>query len=192
MRWEFASCLRPLASEEVSGDAVFAVENDDVLLCGVIDGLGHGREAHAASSAFVYYVTRHREGPLDQMILSASRHIAGTRGAAASVMRFNMVNRTFEYCGVGNCHLHVVSSKRLHPISYPGIVGHRIRKVSDFVDTLPDDGGLFILCSDGISTRVHPDEYSETGVQEIVDGLVAHLGKDHDDATALAVRISAE
>jgi hypothetical protein len=104
-------------------------------------------------------------------------------------MRFDLVRMTFGYCGIGNVHLHVHASQRIHPVSYPGIIGHRIRKVSDFTHDLPEDGGLFILCSDGVSSRVHPEEYAELSATRAVHELLGKLGKDHDDATALVVRL---
>lgn len=189
MRWEYAYTSRPYKGEAVSGDAAFCHEEDNGLFCGVVDGLGHGPDAAEASRAFVEYVTQNCCEPMDQMMLSASKHISSTRGAAASIMRFDLESGMFEFCGIGNCHLHVRASERISPVSYPGLVGHRIRKAVASHIPIPTDGGLFVLCSDGISSHVHLEKLSSDSAEGIVAEMLEHYGKHHDDATVLVVRI---
>lgn len=189
MRLEFASVNRPAVGETVSGDAASVVGDGDAFVCAVVDGLGHGPAAAEASAAFVDYLVAHAQEPLDSIMLGAGRHISATRGAAASLMRFDPVCMQFVYCGVGNCHLHVHASERISPVSLPGIVGHRVRKVRAFESPLPSDGGLFVLCSDGVSSRLDLEQFSALPVEDLVGEIIAHAGKGHDDATVLAVRV---
>ncbi len=192
MRWEVASVSRPCTGEHVSGDGVCVIEHEGSLLATVTDGLGHGPSAAEASVAFIEYVTANPSLPLGDMMLGGSKHIGSTRGAAASLMRFNPESGAFSYCGVGNCHLHThVPDAPIHPVSAPGIVGNRIRKVLPFEFSLPATG-LFVLCSDGISSRLHVERYAHLDSQGVVDAILDEHGKHHDDATILVVRLHEE
>ncbi len=192
MRWEYCSTSRPKQGESVSGDAASVFDDETKLLCVVADGLGHGPEAARASEAFVDYVSRARHLSLDEMMLAGSAHIASTRGAAVSLMRIDLDRMVMEYCGVGNCHLHVYGSTTFHPVSMPGIVGHRIRKVLTLEEPVTEAEGLFLLCSDGISSSLHAELFSQLDAEGAVAAVLDSLGKDYDDATVLAVRLFGE
>ena len=56
-----------------------------------------------------------------------------------------------------------------------------------FEFALPSEATI-ALCSDGISSRLHFDEYVHLEPQEIADAIMEQHGKDHDDATCLVMR----
>jgi phosphoserine phosphatase RsbX len=191
MRIDVGSVLRPCAGENVCGDS-FAVHHDETsLLVAVADGLGHGPAAHAASSAFISFVAENSRMALSDMMSEASKAISETRGVAASLARIDFERRLLHYCGVGNCHMHSVASVRMHPVSAPGIVGRRVRKMLPFAFEMPDTG-MFAICSDGISSRVRLESLAHLGPQEVADELLGSHGKDHDDVTAVVVRYGTE
>lgn len=189
MNWEHAIVVRPAEHETVSGDAAAVFEDGERLVCAVVDGLGHGPAAAEASTAFLECMASNLDLPLPHLMMACDKAITSTRGAAASLMAFDAAARTFEYVGVGNCHLHVLGSERIKPVSAPGIVGHRIRKLVPLSTSLPEDCGLYLLCSDGIGSRVHPELYAGLSAAEAAESLLEHHGKAHDDATVLAVRL---
>lgn len=191
MRIEVGTVLRPHEAEHVCGDAFAVLEDSERLLVAVADGLGHGPNAAEASAAFIAFVEANADMPVGELMLAASGAISGTRGAAASLVRIEFAERKLHYCGVGNCHFHSVADIKIHPVSSPGIVGSRVRKVNPYTFDVPAEG-LFALCSDGISSRVHLEPLVGLGAQEIATYLMADLGKKHDDVTAVVVRYSAE
>jgi len=182
--------IRPCVGETVCGDAQVVIENENTLLVAVVDGLGHGPGAAEASEAFVDFVRGNAHKPLETLMFEGGSHIASTRGAAAAIVRLDFANRLLSFCGVGNVHFHSLSSAPLHPVCVPGIVGHRVRKIIPYEFELPDEG-TFVLCSDGISSRIHLEEYPGHGPQELANALLEQHGKSHDDATCVAVAFSA-
>lgn len=182
--------VRPCIGETVSGDAQLILDTDEALVVTVVDGLGHGPGAATASEAFVEFVRDHPDGPLERLMLDASSAISSTRGAAAALVRIDRVRATLSFCGIGNIHFHAIGDARMSPVCLPGIVGHRVRKAIPYEFSL-EGSGLFVLCSDGISSRLHLEEYAGRGVQEVADSILVEHGKAHDDATCVAVSYEA-
>lgn len=190
MQLDVGTVCRPALGERVSGDAFSVVRGDDSLLVSVVDGLGHGPQAAEASQAFVEFVESAAERPLDDVMSAASKHMSGTRGAAATIVRLDFAARRMECCGVGNVHFQALADRPIHPVSAPGIVGHRIRKVLRFEFDLPEEI-LFALASDGLASRLHLERHADGDAQAIADELLRAHGKAHDDATCVVVRYSA-
>jgi phosphoserine phosphatase RsbX len=161
------------------------------VLVAVADGLGHGPAAHEASSLFCTIVGLHADEALETIMGRASHAMAGTRGAAAALIRMDTGNDTLEYCGVGNIELRSVSEERVAPVNAPGIVGHRMHRLKTF-DYPVVEGDLFVVFSDGISSRFHMEQYQELPVRHIAERLLSEHGKSHDDATCVAIRIEPE
>jgi hypothetical protein len=190
VNYTLSTTIRPAAGEVVCGDAFAVIERPDALLIAVVDGLGHGPGAAEASAAFLEYVQSDPDRPLGELMLACSAAIRPTRGAAASLARLDTARCRLEYCGVGNCHFHAVAPARISPVSVPGIVGHRIRKVMPAEFDLPGNG-VFAICSDGISSRLHLEKYTDGDPNDLADRLLADHGKDFDDATIVAITYEA-
>lgn len=182
--------VRPCIGESVSGDAQLILDTEEALVITVVDGLGHGHGAATASEAFVEYVQANPDEPVDRLMLDASSAISSTRGAAAALIRIDRTRSTLSFCGIGNIHFHAVGDVRMSPVCLPGIVGHRVRKVIPY-DFALDGNGMFVMCSDGISSRLHLEDYAGRSVQEIADAILVDHGKAHDDATCVAVSYEA-
>jgi len=182
--------IRPCVGETVCGDAQVVIDDGDMLLVAVVDGLGHGPGAAEASEAFVEFVRGNPRKPLENLMAEGSSHISSTRGAAAAIVRLDFAHNSLGFCGVGNVHFHSLSSASIHPVCVPGIVGHRVRKIIPYEFELPEQG-TFVLCSDGISSRIHLEEFPEHAPQALADAILAQHGKSHDDATCVAVAYSA-
>lgn len=179
--------MRPCTGETVCGDGHAVHNGGSSLVVAVVDGLGHGPCAHEASQAFLGYVAENRDTPVDQLMMEAHKAITGTRGAAAALIRIDLEHASLHFCGVGNIHFHsLADGASMHPVSAPGIVGHRLRKVVPYRFDMPRKG-LFAVCSDGISSRLRLEEIPGDDPQAIADGVLASHGKDHDDATCVVV-----
>lgn len=187
MRYDIGSVCRPALGEHVSGDGFSVLHDEATLLVTVVDGLGHGEGAAEASTAFLEFVEQNADAALDDLMTRASKHLIGTRGAAASLIRIDPTMMKLHSCCVGNVHFHSLADRSIHPVAAPGIVGHRIRKVLHFSFDLPETG-LFALCSDGLSSRIHLEQHANGSAQAIADELLEHHGKFHDDATCVVVR----
>lgn len=182
------SAQRPVAGETVCGDAFVVVPfARGTLLC-LADGLGHGPSARVASDAACSYVREHADMPLEAMIRAVDQAIRSTRGAAVSLVTFS-ANR-LQFVGIGNVELRSVAREPIAPPTTPGIVGQGVRKVRIWEYPIAE-GDLFVLMSDGISTRFELKELAHLSPQSLADTLLARHHKSHDDACCAVVRIVA-
>lgn len=180
---------RPCQGEIANGDGWTVDEYEGGLLVCVVDGLGHGPLAEEASNAFTSLVREDVTAPLLDIMTTAGGRLAPTRGAAAALLRFDEAAGRVEFTGVGNIHMHSVSDVKLQPVCAPGVVGQRVRKLLPFEFELPSTA-LVALCSDGISSRMHLEDYAELGAQEVADRILLDHGKAYDDATAVVIRFT--
>ena len=180
---------RPCEGEIANGDSWTVDEYDGGILICVVDGLGHGPAAEEASLAFTSLVRQDVTAPLLEIMADAHKRLAPTRGAAAALLRLDVARGRVEFTGVGNIHMHSIADVKLQPVCAPGVVGHRLRKLLPFEFDLPRSA-LIALCSDGISSRLHLEDFLGLGAQEVADRILAQHGKAHDDATAVVIRFT--
>ena len=189
MTMEIEIAKRPMIGEAVSGDDVVVIHGPDgEVLIVVADGLGHGAKAREAAEAFCAFVELNASSPLDAIIRDGSRAISATRGAAAALLRIDGGNARLSFCGVGNIELQAASAAAIRPVCMPGIIGRPLRKVLVF-DYALREGDLLVAHTDGISSRFHLEEYAALTAPEAAARILAEHGKNHDDATCVAIRI---
>jgi negative regulator of sigma-B (phosphoserine phosphatase) len=187
----FGIAQRVCEGETVCGDGYLTRVLENGALVSVVDGLGHGPQAGEAATAFNESVKEHVALGVQAMMEEANRALNGTRGAAAAILRVDEAAKRVSFTGVGNIEMHAFSDVKMRPVCAPGIVGHRVRKMLAFEFELPKDATI-ALCSDGISSRLHFDEYTHLEPQEIADLILEEHGKLHDDATCVVMRYSNE
>jgi len=173
--------------EVVCGDTFTIDRHDGEVLVSVVDGLGHGPNANTAAAAFSNLVAEDTTLSLEEMMAAANKRLAGTRGAAAALLRISTTTGRVDFVGVGNIHLHTLTPERVHPVCVPGIVGHRLRKIVPFGFDLPE-WGIFAMCTDGISSRIDLDQFDGLGAQAMAEALLEVHGRTYDDATCVVVR----
>ena len=187
----FGVAQRPCVGETICGDGYITMVLGDGALVTVVDGLGHGPKAGEAADAFNKTVEENVDLAVQPMMEEAHRALAGTRGAAAAILRIDPSIGRVHFTGVGNIEMHAESEVKMQPVCVPGIVGHRVRKMLAFEFDLPS-AATIALCSDGISSRLHFNEYAHLEPQEIADMIMEQHGKFHDDATCVVVRYASE
>lgn len=182
------SAQRPVVGETICGDAFVVVPYERGTLLCLADGLGHGPAARVASDAVCNYVREHADMPLEAMIRAIDKAIRSTRGAAVSLVTFSADR--LQFVGIGNVELRSVACVPIAPPTTPGIVGQGVRKVRIWEYPIAC-GDLFVLMSDGISTRFELKELAHLTPQVVADTLLARHHKSHDDACCAVVRIVA-
>lgn len=189
MEYGVVSYSKP--GKHVSGDAYVVVDGDASTLVALIDGLGSGEAAHEAAILAQECVEMNAQANLEDLLQSCHEALRGTRGAAMMLMRIERTIGQVSFAGVGNIGVRVLSDTPIKPISRNGIVGYRMNSVRAF--SYPyTEGDVFILHSDGVSTRFVVDEQwarrSDTSLQQVAEEIVQDYGKENDDVTILAVR----
>lgn len=193
VRW--AARCRPAKGQEACGDAYLVFQGENAVTAAVVDGLGHGPDAEQAAQTVIAYLQTqfqtHPNRPLDDLMQGCHRTLSGTRGAAVAFCRLEPDRGRMLFCGVGNVTLRSYPDRRGLGISLPGVVGYRMRRVRVFECEL-NEGDLVTMFTDGISGRFPMDAFAALGIVALVTRVEAEFGKDHDDATLVALRITSE
>ena len=180
---------RPMSGQEICGDAVAVRVDDAVLTAMVADGLGHGPLAATASDAAVRAFLRAPPGPPVELLTAVHRGTGRTRGAAAAVVQV-AGDGAIRYAGVGNVSGYVSDGRQQRRmISYPGIVGVNARMFRETRYDLPDHG-VVLLCSDGVTDKLHLDEHVGLLVHSpvvIAATVLRDFGSRNDDASVLVL-----
>jgi hypothetical protein len=177
-----ASFSRPFPGERVCGDAVAVAVDSQATTLAVIDGLGHGEEAHRAAQVAKRVIESNASLSPALLLQRCHDALRDTRGAAMGVARLAQ-SGSGRFAGVGNIAVSSRGQNPVHAISFGGIVGHKMRKVVE-CSFLLGPGDVLCLFSDGLSSRLSLEEVDTARLEESAKKLVARFGRDHDDATA--------
>ena len=194
---QIVAAARPHPSERINGDAWSASWDGDHCRILVVDGLGHGPEAAAASSAAVHAVESAAGFDPAALLRHCHDALGGMRGAAASIAVVNTQTGQLSYAGVGNVEAHLWQAEAphrvAHPISYRGIVGSTMPRGRTFGFRLTGEWRL-LLHTDGISARfdlasLAPSDTASgpDALQTLADAVLAGWGENTDDATVVIV-----
>lgn len=183
---EFSQISVPMVGETANGDrAVVRTEDGGAVLLAVIDGLGHGPGAAAASRlAAECLESISLDTPLADVMEIAHRKMAGSRGAAATVCMIK--NRQLEACAVGNVELR--TDIRLPFVFSAGILGSQVRRFHVCRASLVSRARL-VLFSDGISSRTPIDDMRKLPPRVVCETIMNKYRRKEDDATVLVADI---
>lgn len=127
----FGIVNQALKGQRLCGDAYFIKEFESRIFIAVIDGLGHGTDAAAASDTAVGYIKNNYQKSLTEIITGCHEELKKTRGAAVGMALIDLESSTLRYAGVGNIEVRVKSRTVIRPISVNGILGYNLRKVRE-------------------------------------------------------------
>jgi negative regulator of sigma-B (phosphoserine phosphatase) len=189
LEWSTAAATMP--GETVSGDRHWAGSVANGMMFAVIDGLGHGRAAAAASKIAVAMLRQYAGDPLIELLHRCHESLRGTRGVAMSLAEFNTDEAMLRWIGVGN-----VEGALLHRDSglpsdklllRNGVVGSHLPTLrAEELAIRPGD--ILTMVTDGVTTE-HPMRVAMDGRIESVAGeILANACKGTDDALVLVAR----
>ena len=180
----------PILGEQVNGDAWASKSSNGTRDVMVVDGLGHGQEAHDAAVAACYAFMKATGDPAGTLT-TVHDALRGTRGAAAAIARLPEGGGSLRFCGVGNISATIGDpAARRSAVSLHGIVGHQMREAREFTYPWSRQSTL-IMHSDGLTTRWDLDHYPALLRRDAVL-IAAVLWKDHrrqnDDSTVVVAQ----
>ncbi len=188
---EYGVVNRNKTGRSVSGDAYLFIQDENQTLVALIDGLGSGEAAHQAAVIAQASIAAHPHAALTDILNMSHQALHSTRGVVMMLMRVEPAKKQVSFAGVGNIGVRVFSQTPIKPISRNGIVGYRMNNVREFVYPYTP-GDVFVLHSDGISTRFMLDENwarnIQTDVQQIAEEIAEAYAKDNDDVTVMVIR----
>jgi len=175
---------RPCPGQRVCGDAVAVLQDEAALLVAVIDGVGHGPEAHAAAEAARRTILESPNERPATLLCRCHEALRGTRGAAVGIVRIDREGRG-SFAGVGDVALATRSRSPLCFASHAGIVGLRMRKVVERAFECRS-GDLLCVFSDGLTSGLSLNEVDCARLDVWAPTLLERHGRKTDDA-ALAL-----
>ncbi len=189
LEWSTAAATMP--GEKVSGDRHWAGPVVNGMIFAVIDGLGHGRAAAAASKIAVAMLQQYAGDPLIELLHRCHESLRATRGVAMSLAMVNTADSVLTWVGVGNVEgalLHVEPDLRCDKLLLRnGVVGSHLPMLR--AEELPiRPGDILTMVTDGVSTE-HPMRVAmDANIESVADAILAGACKGNDDALVLAAR----
>jgi anti-sigma regulatory factor (Ser/Thr protein kinase) len=184
----------PCPGEEVSGDSWAVANTPHGIAILVVDGLGHGVEAHEAAALTTRVFEYRAEEAPASILQYIHESLRATRGAAAAVLKLDLRDRSALFAGIGNISASVrAKGESRSMVSHHGVLGHAVRKFHEFVYPWPPRS-LVVLHTDGIGT--HWDLARYPGLEQRRPALIAaalyrDFTRRRDDATVIALREAA-
>lgn len=187
----FGVATRPRLNSSANGDAFVVKRWGERALVGVIDGLGHGPQAHLAAETARQYVESHYDQPLEALFRGAAHACSATRGVVMALARFDWALARLTFASVGNVEARVFRSPA--PMDFlvqRGVIGlgAPTPRVTEH-PWKPDN--VMVLHSDGLATHWKWEDYPDLPMEPataIARRLLGALARDDDDATVLVVR----
>lgn len=180
--------------ETVCGDAYEWKVNPYFFKIILADGLGHGPLANTASRRACETFRKSALNSPSEIINDMHRAVKDTRGLVATVAVFDLVNKIWKICGVGNISTRLcnaLSSKTYVPFN--GIIGVNISGRLQPQTIGNETGSYLILCSDGISTRWETAKHPAVFKYDL-SILAAAIYKDYarhsDDMSVLVIKVN--
>lgn len=181
---------RSKPGEVLSGDS-FLINHLSPFrtIVAIIDGLGHGRDAHLAANLAKEQIMQRPELPVDTLLTYVHQAIRGTRGAVLGLLHIDTEKHKLYFTGIGNIEGFLITSTgKKNLLSFGGIVGHNIRtpRVFEFVF---EPGDTACVYTDGVNSRWRIDEINwNENPQQNAEYLISHFSRPNDDATILIIR----
>lgn len=191
IEWGFSSI--PLKGQVVSGDKYIIKPFPNGILMAVVDGLGHGYEAAAASDIAIATLDTYAHEPVIPLVRRCHEALKGTRGVVMSIASFNSLDKTMTWLGVGNIEgillredvKAVPSRKSL--LLRGGVLGYQLPPLKESViPVLPGD--TLVFATDGIRSGFEKDIKLSDKPQQIANSIMAQFNRGTDDALVLVVR----
>jgi anti-sigma regulatory factor (Ser/Thr protein kinase) len=190
-RLSIAGISVPKHGETDNGDAWTTMRNGESVTIAVVDGLGHGHAASAASSAAIGSFREHPNRTIDELLQTAHGALRPTRGAAVGVARVEPEAGRLDFAGVGNIAGTIVTDEAARRVvSHNGIIGHELRKLQTFSYPWPA-GATLVLHSDGLSGNWSLATYPGLVARQpltIAAVLFRDFCRGNDDATVVVAK----
>jgi anti-sigma regulatory factor (Ser/Thr protein kinase) len=188
---EWAAAIRPCIGERLSGDAVYYEQRESTLVVALVDGLGHGPDAHDAATAATDTLAREWVPDAARALRVVAATCASGHGVVAGVAVIDAQDGALTYAGVGNVAARVLSPRGSRVfVSANGVLGQSFARPPTQNAVLAGDE-MLVLHSDGVSGAF--DETFTTRLLSCGPAAAARmsvrvLGRSHDDCGVLVVR----
>jgi len=186
---------RPYPGEVISGDDGVFFQSGSTFVAAVSDGLGHGPEAREASNRAIESLIQKREMELGELVSALNADLAGTRGCAMNIIRFDKQTRIMESVSVGDVHSQLYHLRDAHFFTSTPVVlaAGQFQKQRIRVETVPvEPGSVLVIFTDGLKSRTNLkgrlDILRQPAIS-IAQHLLENDSRPDDDALVLVARL---
>jgi phosphoserine phosphatase RsbX len=176
--------------ETRSGDGHLVIRGALRTLIAVTDGLGHGPEAHRATTAALAALAEIPDAPLRSMFAHCDRTLRRTRGVVMTIASI-AADGQMEWMGVGNVEAIVVRSaapsRHETIVTRGGVVGYRLPSLYPGGTHL-DAGDVLVMATDGIRSGFASSLDPILSPQIIASRILEEHGRGYDDALVVVAR----
>jgi negative regulator of sigma-B (phosphoserine phosphatase) len=189
LEWSTAAATMP--GETESGDRYWAGAVANGMMFAVIDGLGHGRAAAAASDIAIATLEQHAGDPLIDLLRRCHESLRGTRGVAMSLAVFNTEDAMLTWIGVGNVEGTLLRrdaglrSDKL--LLRNGVVGIHLPTLRAG-ELAVQSGDILTMATDGVTAERALRVSMDSRIEAMAEGILANACKGTDDALVLVAR----
>ena len=190
---DWGVAARPISGETVSGDLHQVIPFDDRVLVAVIDGVGHGVEAAAASRVAADILESYAGESTIALIQRCHQALLLTRGVVLTVAKLNPAENTMTWLGVGNVEGRLLRADpgANHPresvLLRGGLVGCQLPELRASVVPVAV-GDLLVLATDGIQAGFENEIKLNETPGQIAEKILSHHYRGNDDALVLVAR----
>jgi anti-sigma regulatory factor (Ser/Thr protein kinase) len=184
---------RPCPGEYVSGDQATFVRDEEVLIVGLVDGLGHGPFARSAADLAVSAICEHARSSFDRLLSECHALLQKSRGAVLSAACIQEPLAQLDAACVGNVALQITGlgqTRRVVGASWVlGTAGPQRKATREQHQLGARD--VVVLFSDGLSSRFDLSQETSLLVEHpivIAHQLLQRFARDNDDALVLVAR----
>lgn len=191
MDWGVAS--RALAGQSASGDGYVALPIPSGYLLGVIDGLGHGGVAAAATARCRATIEAGAGSSLATIVPRCHEDLKDTRGVALGLAVFDAAHEVLRWIAVGSVEGVLVpgvregSRRRLRLLTRNGVVGFRLPPLQESAAPL-EPGDTLVIVSDGIAFGFEEAISTEAPPQATAKVILDRFASTFDDAMVVVAR----
>ena len=190
---EWSVAARPMAGQTVSGDLHVVELFDHGVLLAVVDGVGHGNDAHSAAEMATEILRKSSGESVITLVKNCHGALAKTRGAVMTLASVDIPGNTVTWMGVGNveARLFRAEADSSHPCEHillrGGLIGLQLPSLHASLMPL-GPGDLLVFATDGIQPGFEGGINLTETSKQIADGILNRHFKGTDDALVLVVR----
>lgn len=183
----WSAAARPRRGEAESGDGYFIDVTTQRALIAVVDGLGHGELAAAATRTALAIVTLHRRESLPTIAKHCHEGLPHTRGGVMGLARFDASDDTLAWLGIGNVAGNLL---RVHGgyellMRRGGLLGRSLPALGPSVMKVAS-GDTLVITTDGIRWR--EDDIPIEAPDLMAQSILEEYGSGDDDAVVVVAR----
>ena len=185
-----------IQGEVNSGDLAVFAPYDRGGLAAVIDGLGHGDDAAAASAIAERVILEHTSAPPAELLQRCHQALRKSRGVVLTAAWFDLEAMELSWAGVGNVEARLVRGASVYgdrhdsALVLGGVVGYNLPPVRPArTDLRPGDAVAF--ATDGIAADYSNSLTTGLPAQRLAERILSRHGRATDDALAAVVRYRA-